>query len=90
MATYTGTISDSDLQGTVAASPGDGRSGPNIAVLHFYGATTGYAGSGPTGDPGPAITAPEPSTIIAALMGLVPLGVVGLRRLLHRSTAAAA
>lgn len=78
VATYTGSISDADLKATVAASPGDGRSGPNIAVLHFYDVNkknnTGFGGSGDGSTVTITATTPEPSTLcgagIAALMGI--------------------
>jgi hypothetical protein len=74
---YTGSISDSDLEYAINnTETKDGQKGPNIAVLHFYGDTTGFAGSGTNDEVIVTTTAttPEPSTFfgagLAALAGL--------------------
>lgn len=73
VATYTGTISDADLEATVTKTYG-----ANSAVLHFFstdGKYTGYAGSG--GNVTTQQALPEPSTFGAALVGI---GLVALWR----------
>lgn len=80
--TFTGTLTESSIKNGLSTG---GGLGAFQAALEWFPDTglTGWGGPGPSFGPTPT---PEPATALAAVIGLIPVGFLALRRRVGRVT----